>query len=306
VLRAAREAAEISLPEMATRTFYTAAYLSMIETGRRPTPRGVAIAYERILGTTDLGRLVTVAHTPAAVDVSALGDVGTMLAATRRIEDATGVMSVVQTARAMTVMTLEFAREARTVRTEAQALASEVMQYKGWTEHGIGADNASLRSSKKAVELAKESGDSDRLVHALGFAGYVEWSATGNYSQVIALSDAALDVRGAHPVLTAYATMRRAELLAARGETRDAQHALSAADAATETAAGVEPPASMYWWSGPFAHVQRGGVLALLGDTTNAIEAATVGLSEMPPEHRGTEWLASALRRVDPDLTGDA
>ncbi|MFC8530924.1 hypothetical protein [Nocardia sp. NPDC057227] len=147
------------------------------------------------------------------------------------------------------------------------------------------------------------SGDRDRLIHGLGFAGYVEWSATGDYAAVTGLSEAALAVRGAHPALVAYAQMRRAELSAARGEPQDAYRTLLAADAATTEANGMEPPAAMYWWTPGFAAVQRGGVLSLLGDNARAVEEATEGLSEMPPAHRRTEWLASALRRVDPDMS---
>ncbi|MFI9636688.1 hypothetical protein ACIHAX_28730 [Nocardia sp. NPDC051929] len=107
-------------------------------------------------------------------------------------------------------------------------------------------------------------------------------------------------------MLVAYAHMRRAELLAARAETREAQRAMAAADVATETADGVEPPEAMYWWTPRFGAVQRGEVLALLGRHSEAVREATQGLATMPHEHRRTEWLASALRRVDPDLTGDA
>ncbi|MGW4716732.1 hypothetical protein [Nocardia sp. NPDC004260] len=85
---------------------------------------------------------------------------------------------------------------------------------------------------------------------------------------------------------------------------------MAAADAATETADGVEPPEAMHWWTPGFGAVQRGGVLALLGRHSEAVREATQGLATMPAtmphEHRRTEWLASALRRVDPDLTGDA
>ncbi|MGV9675295.1 hypothetical protein ACWDSJ_08450 [Nocardia sp. NPDC003482] len=199
-------------------------------------------------------------------------------------------------------MTEHFARHAHTAEsTAAAALASEATQYRGWLEHAVGADNAARRSLATAVDLARESRDPDRLVHSLGFAGYVAWSATGDYDEVIALSDAALSVRNAHPVLVAYARMRRAELLAARGETREAQRALTAADKAA--ASSGTPPEAMYWWTPGFGAVQRAGVLALLGNTARAVEEATAGLAEMPIEHRGTEWLASALRRVDPDLS---
>ncbi|WP_169541841.1 helix-turn-helix domain-containing protein [Nocardia jiangxiensis] len=302
IMRAAREAAGISVRAMAERTFYSRSYLSAIETGQRPVPAGVSAAYERVLGTTDLGRLTVAARSASSVDAGALSEVSAMLAATRRIEDAAGALAVLPAVRGMSAMTEQFAREAQTARPDAVVLASEMTQYRGWLEHAVGADTAAQRSLTTAVELAAESGDPDRLVHSLGFAGYVAWSATGDYGEVIAFSDAALAVRGAHPVLAAYARMRRAELLAARGETREARSALAAADAATEAAHGVEPPEAMYWWTPGFGGVQRGGVLSLLGDTTHAIEEATDGLAEMPVEHRRTEWLASALRRVDPDM----
>ncbi|WP_433602947.1 hypothetical protein ACQPXH_15015 [Nocardia sp. CA-135953] len=127
--------------------------------------------------------------------------------------------------------------------------------------------------------------------------------SAGNYGEVVALSDAALAVPGAHPIVSAYGRMRRAELLAAQGEMRGAQHALAMADAVAQAADGIEPPASMYWWSTGFGAVQRGGVLALLGQTAEAVEEATHGLAAMPTEHRESEWLASALRRIDPDMS---
>lgn len=306
LLRVAREAAGITLRAMAERTFYSAGYLSLIENGQRRAPAGVATAYERVLGTTDLGRLSTAARSASSADAGTLSEVATMLGALRRIEDATGSLAVLPAVRGMSAMVSEFAREARAAHDDAVTLAAEVTQYRGWLEHAIGADTAARRSMATAVDLATESGDPNRLVHSLVFAGVVTWSATGSYAEVIDLSDAALDVRGAHPVLIAYAAMRRAELLATRGQTAASRAALSTADDAIEAATGAEPPPeAMYWWTPGFGAVQRGGVLTLLGDTAQAIEEATAGLAEMPPEHRRTEWLASTLRKIDPEMTGD-
>lgn len=304
LLRAARESAGISLRAMSERTFYSRAYLSAIETGQRPVPAGAIAAYERALGA-DLGRLTSVARTPAGVDMASLSDVASMLASTRRIEDVAGAVAVLPAARGIGAMTETFAREARTVRSEAAALASEVTQYRGWLEHAIGGDATARRTVGTAVSLAEESRDPDRLAHSLGFLGYVTVSA-GDYGEVLALSDAAVAVRDAHPVTQAYGLMRRAELLAAHGEVREAQHMLTMADAASEAGEGMEPPAAMYWWSPGFGAVQRGGVLALLGQTAEAAEEARQGVAAMPQEHLGTEWLASALRRVDPDMSADA
>ncbi|GGK44789.1 helix-turn-helix domain-containing protein [Nocardia camponoti] len=49
-LRAAREAARVTLREIARRTHYSPAYLSLIESGKRPVPREVAAAYNLVLG----------------------------------------------------------------------------------------------------------------------------------------------------------------------------------------------------------------------------------------------------------------
>ena len=306
LLRAAREAADISLRTMAERTHYDAGYLSLIENGQRPTPAGVVDSYQRVLGTTDLGRLTVAARSAASADAGTLREVAVMLGALRRIEDSTGVMSVLPAVRGMSAMVSEFARKSRSAHDEAVRLGAEVTQYRGYREHAVGADTAARRTMTTAVELATESGDPDSLVRSLVFAGVVTWSATGSWSAVIDLSDAALSVRGAHPVLRAYAAMRRAELLAARGETGEARTVLSRADDAIEEATDADPPPeSMYWWTPGFGLVQRGGVLTLLGETTQAIEEATAGLAEMPAEHRHTEWLASTLRKIDPDMTDD-
>ncbi|MFB7837881.1 helix-turn-helix domain-containing protein, partial [Streptomyces sp. NPDC056056] len=139
LLRAAREAAGISLRGMAERTFYSRTYLGAIETGQRPVPAGVTAAYERVLGTTDLGRLTAAAISASSVDASTLSDVASMLSAMRRVEDATGALSVLPAVRGVSAMTEQFARQARTAKTAAAALASEVTQYRGWLEHAVGA-----------------------------------------------------------------------------------------------------------------------------------------------------------------------
>jgi transcriptional regulator with XRE-family HTH domain len=54
-LRAARDAAKISLSVMATRTHYSKPYLSMVETGKRAATTDVVKAYERVLGIGQLG-----------------------------------------------------------------------------------------------------------------------------------------------------------------------------------------------------------------------------------------------------------
>ncbi|WP_235878937.1 helix-turn-helix domain-containing protein [Saccharopolyspora karakumensis] len=49
-LRAAREAAGLSLSRMAQRTHFAKSYLSMVETGKRTAAQDVISAYEQVLG----------------------------------------------------------------------------------------------------------------------------------------------------------------------------------------------------------------------------------------------------------------
>jgi transcriptional regulator with XRE-family HTH domain len=55
VLRAARDAAGLSLCAMASRTHYSKPYLSMVETGKRAATTAVVRAYEKVLGVGQLG-----------------------------------------------------------------------------------------------------------------------------------------------------------------------------------------------------------------------------------------------------------
>lgn len=54
-LRAARNAADISLSVMAARTHYSKSYLSLVETGQRAATSDVISSYERVLGVGLLG-----------------------------------------------------------------------------------------------------------------------------------------------------------------------------------------------------------------------------------------------------------
>ncbi|WP_246536322.1 helix-turn-helix domain-containing protein [Saccharopolyspora endophytica] len=88
-LRAAREAAGLSLSRMAQRTHFAKSYLSMVETGKRAVAQDVISAYEQVLGVplqSDAGDPVRVAHewlvgeSPMAAHVRSGRRVGVSLA----------------------------------------------------------------------------------------------------------------------------------------------------------------------------------------------------------------------------------
>lgn len=298
LLRAAREAAGMKLREMARRTHYSASYLSLIESGKRTLPASVVAAYESALGS-DLERLTAVAKSAANVDAGALSDVAVMLSATRRIEDATGPVAVLPAVKGMAMMAETFAGQARSAAgTTAASIASEIDQYRGWLEHATGAAAASRRSLGKAVDLAQQSGDPDRLAHGLSFTAYV-CAETYRHTEAAALSDAVLAVSGVHPLIGAYELFQRARLHAVTRENREAQRVLALADRAAASAEDEEKPDAGYWYTPGFYGLQRSRVLRALGQAERAREEVRAAVNALPPEHRRAEWAAKWRRAAD-------
>ncbi|MEU1983422.1 helix-turn-helix domain-containing protein [Nocardia sp. NPDC019395] len=300
LLRAAREADGIGLREISRRTHYSASYLSLIESGKRAAPANVVAAYEVALGS-DLEKLIALSKTPAAVDNDTLSDVSTMLAATRRIEDATGPLAVLLAVQGMAGMAETFAARARTAKAEsASAVASEINQYRGWLEFATGAETAARRSLTKAVTLAKRSHDTDRLVHGLSFTAYVN-AEQGRYAEAATLSDAALSVKKVHPLIGAFERFQRARLHAVTGERPDAERCLVLADKAAESAEDIELPDAGYWYTPGFFGLQRARVLRTLGHEERAMDEVRAAVAALPTGHRAAEWARKWRRAASGD-----
>lgn len=96
-LRAARNAAGISLCLMATRTHYSKPYLSMVETGKRAATTEVVRAYEKVLGIGQLGDEVNRRNFfKVATIIAANTSIATEMAASIAGNDS-GPLAVVQT-----------------------------------------------------------------------------------------------------------------------------------------------------------------------------------------------------------------
>lgn len=152
------------------------------------------------------------------------------------------------------------------------------------------------------MQLAESAGDRDQLAHSLSFRAYTA-RHQGDTARAVTLTDAAIAVDGAHPILAVYDRYQRAELLAVRGETRKAGKALASADTAAEAAADVELPSFGYWYTPGFWGVQRGIVLALLGRQADAVREAEQGIAALPSAHRSAGWLTLMLRQIHPDMS---
>ncbi|MGQ4618454.1 helix-turn-helix domain-containing protein [Nocardia sp. R7R-8] len=300
LLRTARESAGVSLRSMARMTNYSPAYLSLIESGKRPATHEVVCAYERTLGA-DLERLAAVSESPAKVDSSSLDDVAVMLSATRRIEDAAGPASVLGVVQGMSTMAERFADQARARHaSRAAALASEVTQYRGWLEHATGAGKASLRSLDRSIALAEQAGGSDQLAHGLSFSAYVRLER-GQLDDAAQLVDAVLSVPRLHPLIRVYERYQHARVLAMAGDRHGAERALIQADADTDAAADEPPPDAGYWYTPGFFGLQRARVLRTLGNAERSRELVAQSLASMPEDHRTAEWAAKWRRAAAGD-----
>ncbi|MEV6660539.1 helix-turn-helix domain-containing protein [Nocardia fluminea] len=307
LLRELRTIAGIGLRTMAARTCFTTGYLSLVETGRKPVTPAVLAGYRRVLGDPTLGlanvdpeRLQATIADPSTAGSSSLDDVAVILERTRHLEDVAGAELVAPVIRGMDGVARALAAE-RVGGSAAACVASEVARYRGWLEHAIGSPHVSNRALEDAAQLAEAAGDRSQLAHSYSFRAYTA-RHQGDTVRAVALTDAAIGVDGAHPILGVYDRYQRAELLAVHKESRQAGKALALADKAAEAADGIELPAFGYWYTAGFWGVQRGIVLALLGRQADAVREAAQGVAAMPAAHQSAEWLASMLAQIDPEM----
>jgi transcriptional regulator with XRE-family HTH domain len=311
LLRELRTVAGLGLRQMAGRTCFTPSYLSMVECGQKPVTEPVIDAYRKVLGDPTLGladvdvdRLAATVADPSGAGRSSLADVSVILERTRHLEDTVGSTLVVPVIRGIDGVARALAVE-RVGKAEGAAVASEVARYRGWLEHATGRRLLADKVLADAAELADAAGDGSQLAHAYSFRAYTA-RHTGDLAKAVDLTDAAIGVRDAHPILPVYDRYQRAELLAAKGDRAAAVRGLHRADRAAEAAEGIDLPAYGYWYVPGFWGVQRGVVLSLLGRGSEAVREASAGVDAMPAEFRGAGWLASMLADVDPEWSGDS
>ena len=303
--------AGIGLRQMAARTCFTPGYLSLVETGQKPVTDAVIEAYRKVLGDPTLGladvdvdRLASTVTDPPGAGTSSLDDVCAILERTRHLEDQMGASLVTPVIRGIDGVARALAAE-RVGGPAAAGLASEVARYRGWLEHAAGSRLTADRVLADAGVLADAAGDGSQLAHSYSFRAYVARHA-GNLSKAVDLTDAAIGVSNAHPILPVYDRYQRAELLAVQRDRPAAVRALHKADRAAEATDRIDLPSFGYWYTSGFWGVQRGIVLSLLDRKSEAVREAAAGIAAMPAKHRTAGWLASMLTQVDPDMSADA
>ncbi|MGQ4600025.1 helix-turn-helix domain-containing protein [Nocardia sp. R6R-6] len=308
LLRELRTIAGIGLRRMARRTCFTSGYLSLIETGQRPVTAGILEAYRSVLSdpvlgleSVDLERLGATVGDPSRAGRAGLEDISAILDLTRHLEDVVGAAAIVQLVRGMDATARTLARH-RAGGTASAGLASEVARYRGWLEHATDRAHTADRVLGDAARLAEDGNDPSQLAHAYSFRAYTA-RHNGDLQRAVDLTDAAIAVTRAHPILGVYDRYQRAELLALQGDRRRAARSLHHTDAAATATEGVELPAFGYWYTPGFWGLERGIVLAAMGRIPDAIREAENGYAALPKDHKGTDWACSMLARIDPQMS---
>lgn len=312
LLRELRLIAGVGLRRMAERTCFTPGYLSQVETGCKPVTAAVVDAYRSVLADPALGlaavdieRLQATVRDPAGAGTTGVADVSVILERTRHLEDVTSPGIVIGVVRGIDGIARTLARQ-RAGGQAAGAVASEVARYRGWLEHATGYPHTADRSLADAAVLAEDAGERSQLAHSLSFRAYTT-RYRGDLTRAVDLTESAISVQGAHPILSVYDRYQRAELIALQSrDSYRAARALHKADQAAEATDGIDLPAYGYWYTRGFWGVQRGVVLAAMGRSSAAVREATAGIAELPDAHRKAGWLAGMLGEIDPEMTAEA
>ncbi|WP_228713663.1 MULTISPECIES: helix-turn-helix domain-containing protein [Prauserella] len=325
-LRAAREAAGVSLAAMAARTHYSKPLLGLLETGKRTVKPEHVTAYSRALdisvdalyGRPDDPLRVAhewlVADTPVAIHTAFGRRVGDSLATEleRRVIDLRHLDDVIGGGDLFPLVRRELT-DAQQVVTEASydqntgrrllTVVGELAQLAGWVASDAGHYAEAQHVYLSGVSAAHEAGNR-------ALAGQLLSSLSYQIANVGNPADAALLARSAVKGATDATPVVRALLLErvawASARSRDAdgtRHALDAVDDAYEARTPGNPePEWVYWLDRKEIDIMAGRCLIELGDPAHAEPLISAAVAAYTPEHAREvalyrTWIAEAYAR---------
>jgi transcriptional regulator with XRE-family HTH domain len=243
----------------------------------------------------DQDRLAYVARHPRRADATALGDLETLLAAQRRLDDVLGSSAVVGPAEAQLVIIDAIVGDARgDFRPRVLEVAAQWAQFAGWLHAATGERGKALDAFSDALEWATETGDRDMIATVLSFKGYLAEGA-GRIGSMIGLSAAAQRDPLVYAGQRAYSAGQEARARAIAGEEQAAISKISEAAELATLRKPTKPPPWIYYYTPGFFEIQRGIVLYHLGAdrphrNAQAIELLTAGLKGLDEDARRAEW----------------
>lgn len=308
-LRAAREAAGLSLSAVAGRTHYSKALLGHLETGRRTVTPEHVTAYSRALGVSAEGLYgpaldpLRVAHEWLVADPLIRAEsvagrrVGAALATEleRRVIDLRHLDDTVGGNDLSPVVAAELATARDIVRhcsysetTGRRLLASvgELAQLAGWVASDAGQHLEAERVYLDGVSAARTAGDDVLAGQLLSSLSY-QMANVGDPADAALLARSAVQgAKGATPVARTLLLERVAWASARSRDSDGARRALDAVDDAYESRSpGVEEPEWVYWLNRCEIDVMAGRCMIELGDPGAAEPLLSLAIRTYQPAH---------------------
>jgi transcriptional regulator with XRE-family HTH domain len=308
-LRAAREAAGISLSRMAAKTHYSKTYIWQLENGERTVKPEHVTAYSRALNVAvdalygpslDPLRLAhewLVSDTPVTVHRAAGRRVGDSLAEElefrvvelRHLDDMVGggdLNPLVQRELAEAAHVVNDGSYTEHVGRRLRVVVGELAQLAGWVASDAGAYLQAERTYLDGVSAAREAGD-DALVGQLFSSLSYQMANVANPADAQLLAKSAVvGARRVSPVVRTL-LLERLAWASARARDRDAaRRALDEVDTAyDQRTASVPEPEWVYWVSRDEIDVMAGRCLIELGDPVAAAPLLSAAIDRYDHAH---------------------
>lgn len=326
-LRAAREAAGLSLSAMSARTHYSKALLGHLEIGRRAVKPEHVTAYSRALDVSVdhlLGSVedpLRVAHewlladAPPTVHISAGRRVGAGLAAElerrvtelRHLDDVVGgvdlspaVSKELADARRVVAQTSHDDRVGRRLLT----VVGELAQLAGWVASDAGRHVEAERAYLSGVSAARQAGDRALAGQLLSSLSY-QMANVGNPADAVLLARSA--VRGAGSATPVARALLLERVAWASSRARDPDGTRRALDEVEQCydrrSPDVPEPGWVYWLDQTEIDVMAGRCLIELGDPERAAPLLSRAVAGYAPGHSREialylTWLAESYARA--------
>ncbi|MFE3171823.1 helix-turn-helix domain-containing protein [Amycolatopsis sp. NPDC059090] len=326
-LRAAREAAGVSLSAMAVKTHYTKPYLSLLENGKRTVRPEHVTAYSRALNVSadalygppqDPLRVAhewLVADTPAAMHQASGRRVGESLTSEierrvidlRCLDDTVGggdLLPIVHRELAGTTEIVKFGSYSEGIGKRLLVAIGELSQLVGWVASDAGHCQEAQRVYLRGVSAARDADDQTLAGQLLSSLAY-QMTNVGNPVDAALLAKTA--VKGAEratPVARALLLERVAWAYAKARDSVAARRTLDAVDDAYEArSAGVKEPEWVYWLNRDEIDVMAGRCFIEIGQPAEAAPLLTRAIGRYEATHAREvalyqTWLAESYARA--------
>jgi transcriptional regulator with XRE-family HTH domain len=326
-LRAAREAAGLSLAAMSAKTHWSKALLGHLETGLREVKREHVITYSRALNVSveslygppqDPLRVAhewLVADTPASVHRSAGRRVGESFAAEveqrvidlRHLDDTVGggdLIPLVRRELADTSAVVRCASYSEPVGRRLLVGVGELSQLAGWVASDAGHHLEAQGVYLSGVSAAQDAGDQTLAGQLLSSLSY-QMANVGDPADAALLAKSA--VKGARDATPVAKTLLLERVAWASARARDAEGARRALDTVDDVyearSPGVQEPEWTYWMSRDEIDVMAGRVLIEVGQPVKAAPLLSRAIDAYDAEHAREvalyqTWLAESYARA--------